>query len=57
MVVYEIIAVFGYLTFGSNVGQRSTFVSVLANCVACIRLAQILLRCTLPPRYSLQLGN
>lgn len=29
MIVYEIIAVFGYLTFGSNVSQRRNFATIL----------------------------
>lgn len=57
IIIYEIISVFGYLTFGSNVGRGSIFATVFANCIACLRSVQTLLRCTLLPRCSLQLGN
>lgn len=57
VIIYEIIALFGYLTFGSSVSVRSVFAAVFANHVVCVRLVPTLLRCILPPRCSLQLDN
>ena len=54
--VYEIIAVFGYLTFGSKVSQL-VIEDNGAPSEFDFRLAPTLSQCIPPPRYSLQSDN